>query len=195
MSPFFKRHSNNTPWMTLALICTISRIFIAPFLAWTILEQRWIWAGGLFFYGAFSDFLDGFLARRLREETLLGALLDPLADKILLLSCFVAFMQTDSAPLVLPQWFVWLVLCREIAMILGAAFILLVRGYAVPKPTIWGKLTTLLSMLFIVGLLICSQFQCLHHGLLFFLLVVVVFFYLFSFAHYVVIGLRLVRWR
>lgn len=95
-----------------ALGITLSRILITPVFLWCLFQDVW-WgpfaAGILFVWGAYSDYLDGFLARTRGWKTDLGALLDPLADKILTLSALLAFVQMDLAP----AWMVLIITARE----------------------------------------------------------------------------------
>ncbi|HEY5037558.1 MAG TPA: CDP-diacylglycerol--glycerol-3-phosphate 3-phosphatidyltransferase, partial [bacterium] len=95
-----------------ANLVTLSRILVAPiFLILIFRDELWAkWtAGFLFAWGAVSDYLDGYLARRYKLRTNFGTLLDPLADKILFLSVFVAFVQLDLAP----AWMVVVIAARE----------------------------------------------------------------------------------
>ncbi len=80
----------------IANLLTMSRIVVAPiFLILIFRDELWCkWtAGVLFGLGAYSDYLDGYLARKYHLYSDLGALLDPLADNVLLLSAFLAFVQ------------------------------------------------------------------------------------------------------
>jgi CDP-diacylglycerol--glycerol-3-phosphate 3-phosphatidyltransferase len=96
----------------IANLLTISRIVVAPiFLVLIFRDELWCkWtAGVLFGLGAYSDYLDGYLARKYHLYSDLGALLDPLADKVLLLSAFLAFVQMQLAP----AWMVLTIMARE----------------------------------------------------------------------------------
>lgn len=98
-------------WNTANLV-TLSRIAVTPvFLVFIFRPEYWAkWVAGLLFaWGAISDWLDGYLARRYNLRTDLGALLDPLADKILILSVLVSFVQLD----LVPSWMVVIIAARE----------------------------------------------------------------------------------
>jgi len=95
-----------------ANLVTYSRIVVTPFFLILIFRPEvWAkWTGGILFaWGAYSDYLDGYLARRYHLRTDVGALVDPLADKILFLSAMLAFVQMQLAP----AWMVAVILARE----------------------------------------------------------------------------------
>ena len=103
--------SAQSKW-NIANLVTLSRILVAPlFLVFIFRDELWAkWTAGLLFaWGALSDYLDGYLARKNNLRTDFGALMDPLADKILLLTVFVSFVQLDLAP----SWMVVIIAARE----------------------------------------------------------------------------------
>ncbi len=105
------RNQTGSRWNS-ANIITLSRILVAPlFLIFIFRDELWAkWTAGLLFaWGAISDYLDGYLARKYNLRTDFGALLDPLADKILLLTVFVSFVQLDLVPV----WMVVIIAARE----------------------------------------------------------------------------------
>lgn len=100
--------------LTWANILTSLRVFIAPAFFYFIITDQPVHtrvAILLFGIGALTDFLDGYIARRLSEESELGNFLDPLADKILVLSAFFSFVFLDIAPL----WLVLVIIARDAA--------------------------------------------------------------------------------
>ena len=72
-----------------------------------------LWLVGLFAVAAISDILDGWLARYLHEHTFLGACLDPIVDKLLVLSVFATLALFHTPLFALPRWFVMLVFIKE----------------------------------------------------------------------------------
>lgn len=96
-------------------VLTIFRIFLVPFLVVVLLtrfdEKEWVGLG-LFWLAASTDFLDGWIARRRKQVTTLGQLLDPIADKLLTAAAFVSLVQIGLAP----AWMVVVVLGREFAV-------------------------------------------------------------------------------
>ena len=96
----------------IANLVTLSRILVTPlYLLLIFREEVWAkWAAGLLFaWGAISDYLDGYLARKYDLKSDFGALLDPLADKILLLSVFISFVELE----LVPAWMVVIIAARE----------------------------------------------------------------------------------
>ncbi|MCL4837524.1 MAG: CDP-diacylglycerol--glycerol-3-phosphate 3-phosphatidyltransferase [Thermoanaerobaculia bacterium] len=104
-------------WLNLPNLLTLFRILLVPVIVAVLLtrfEGREFVGLGLFLLAALTDFLDGFLARRRRQVTRLGKLLDPAADKILTTAAFIALVEID--PLVTPAWMVALIVSREFAV-------------------------------------------------------------------------------
>ncbi len=110
--------SRPSPWTSaeshwnLANLISFSRIAVTPFFLFFIFRpELWAkWAAGLLFaWGAVSDYLDGALARKYNLRSSFGALLDPLADKVLFLSVFVSLVQLD----LVPAWMVVVIMARE----------------------------------------------------------------------------------
>lgn len=96
----------------IANLVTMSRIGVTPFyLIFIFRDEVWAkWTAGLLFaWGAVSDYIDGYLARKYKLQSDFGALLDPLADKILLLSVFVSFVELE----LVPAWMVVIIAARE----------------------------------------------------------------------------------
>ncbi|GMU66143.1 MAG: CDP-diacylglycerol--glycerol-3-phosphate 3-phosphatidyltransferase [Acidobacteriota bacterium] len=98
-------------------LLTVGRILLVPILVTVLFTKvpgkEWVGLG-LFLAAALTDFLDGFLARRWRQVTRLGQLLDPAADKILMASAFVSLIELE--PEVTPAWMVAVILAREFAV-------------------------------------------------------------------------------
>ena len=97
-------------------LITLLRFLMVPPFVWLLLEGRHGQALALFFIAGFSDGLDGFLAKRYGWTSRLGGLLDPLADKLLLLSAFVTLGYLG----LLPVYLVGLVLLRDVVIVSGA---------------------------------------------------------------------------
>lgn len=98
-------------------ILTIVRILLVPILVVVLLtkfEGKELVGLALFLFAALTDFLDGFLARRLNLVSRLGQLLDPAADKILVAAAFISLVELD--PRVTPSWMVVAILAREFAV-------------------------------------------------------------------------------
>lgn len=124
--------------MNLPNSITLGRIVLVPVIIAMIVARRWEWAFALFVLAGVSDAVDGFLAKRFAMATELGAFIDPLADKALLVSLYVALAVVEA----LPAWLTILVVFRDV-VILGAVIVswLLERPIAI-KPLMVSKLNT-----------------------------------------------------
>jgi len=112
-------------------------------------------AGGCFFVACWSDFLDGYLARRYGTITRVGKLLDPLADKLMVMAALVMLCAVPRTPAV-PAWLVVIIVGREIA-ITGLRSILVEEGYVLAAEEL-GKYKTIFQMFAIHGLLLHYDF-------------------------------------
>ncbi len=99
---------------------------------------------------ALSDALDGFLARRFGWQTRLGGLLDPLADKLLLVGCFIALTYVGAVPLLLTL----LVLARDVVIVAGAIAWRLLLGPLTARPSLLSKLNTLAQIALVLAVLV-----------------------------------------
>ena len=131
-------------------LISIGRILLVGPVAWSLIEQRFGLTLVLFTIAGVSDALDGFLAKRFGWVSRLGSLLDPLADKILLVTIFVLLGWFAM----LPPWLVVLALLREV-LILGGAFAyhLLVGPFA-GEPTPASKVNTFLQITLVIAVLL-----------------------------------------
>ena len=130
--------------MSIPNLITLARILLVPVLVWAIIAGEMRLAFLLFLAAGISDAVDGFLAKRFGMATELGAYLDPLADKVLIVSIYVALGITG----VLPAWLVILVVSRDI-MIVGAVLLSWLVGNPVAiKPVLVSKLNTAAQIVF-----------------------------------------------
>ena len=130
---------------TLPNLLTATRLVLAPFVAWRLLVHDLDGAFWLFAAAALTDLLDGNLARLLNQRSVLGAWLDPIADKVMLLSTLSMLCLTG----VLPLWLLWVVLVRDGVILAGAeAFRRLTGGLDV-RPTLSGKLAVALEFVLV----------------------------------------------
>ena len=125
-------------------LITLARILLVPVVVWTIATGQMYFAFLLFLAAGISDAIDGFLAKRFGMKTELGAYLDPLADKVLIVSIYVALGITG----VIPLWIVILVVSRDF-MIVGAIILswLVDRPVAI-KPHMISKANTAVQIIF-----------------------------------------------
>jgi len=132
-------------------IITLARLLSVPLTVWLILEARFASAFWIFVAAGISDAADGFIAKRFDSRTRLGALLDPIADKALLVGVYV----TLGAAGHLETWLVILVVFRDLLIVGGY---LLVQALAQPmrsEPLVVSKINTALQIL-LVGLLLAQ---------------------------------------
>jgi cardiolipin synthase (CMP-forming) len=125
-------------------IITLGRIILVPIIVWAIASSQMEIALAIFLIAGVSDAVDGFLAKRFNMASELGALLDPLADKALLVSIYVALGIWGAVP----RWIVILVVSRDI-MIVSAVIVSWLFGKPIPmKPLMVSKLNTAAQVAF-----------------------------------------------
>jgi len=141
---------------------SLARLFLAPVFVITVLYHRQ--DNPLFAYlplivfltAIITDAIDGYVARRYNQTTRLGVILDPLADKFLLIVAFITLALTKAAApsLRIPAWVAIIVITRDIFIVMGSLIIYLMFGYIEFKPSMPGKITTVFQMLTILAVLI-----------------------------------------
>jgi cardiolipin synthase len=125
-------------------IITLGRILLVPLVIWAIASNQMAIAFVIFVVAGVSDAVDGFLAKRFNMTTEIGALLDPVADKALLVSIYVALGIWGA----IPRWLVILVVSRDV-MIVGAVIVSWLLRNPVPmKPLMVSKLNTVAQVAF-----------------------------------------------
>jgi len=127
---------------TLPNLITLARLCAVPLAVWLVVQHRLDLAFWLFVAAGISDAVDGWLARRQGLRSAVGAILDPIADKLLLVSMYVtlAFMQ------VLPDWLAILVVFRDV-LIVGGVLLLYMLGHSIAiRPLLVSKLNTTLQI-------------------------------------------------
>ena len=110
----------------------------------------------LFVLGVASDALDGFLARLQNQQTELGALLDPIADKFLILGTLISCSTIHGLPawMRVPAWFNLVVISRDVLLVAGTIVLFLIRGRWNVRPSRLGKWTTFTKMLVVPSVLL-----------------------------------------
>jgi cardiolipin synthase (CMP-forming) len=121
----------------------MARILCVPLIVWAISSGHLLPAFVLFLAAGVSDAVDGFLAKRFHMTTELGALLDPLADKALIVSIYVALGFTEA----LPRWMVILVVSRDILIVGGFLLAMLIDRPMPVRPHPVSKLNTVAQIL------------------------------------------------
>jgi cardiolipin synthase len=134
------------PIFTVANQLTLLRMALAPILVVLVLARSHTWAVVVFILAGVTDLLDGFIARRGHQQTTLGAMLDPVADKVLLASSYVALTWGPGLACPLPVWLTVIVLSRDAIIILSVAIVNFTVGRRVFHPSLLGKLCTVLQL-------------------------------------------------
>lgn len=117
---------------------TLLRMAFVPFIVIQLVDARYLSALILFIIAGFSDGLDGLLARKLHQQTLLGQYLDPIADKLLLSTMFPALSILHKIP-----WkYTVLVFSRDISILAASAVLFAIAGLRDFRPSIFGKANT-----------------------------------------------------
>lgn len=147
--------------LNLANRITITRIVLTPLFIAAIVYGRQDIALFLFSLAIISDALDGFIARTRNQKTILGTILDPVADKILLISAFICLAIVNNLPanIKLPAYVSIIVISRDAIIVLGSIIIYVVKGGLKVEPSAWGKITTFFQMTTIVAILIQSKYS------------------------------------
>jgi len=148
--------------MTTANKVTIFRILLIPFFVVEILyyvqtgsETHRLLGILSFFIAAACDGVDGYIARRYNQRSELGAILDPLADKLLLVSGIV-LLSFDHSPRLesVPLWLTGTIIGRDILLLVGLLVIQITVGKVTVKPNIVGKIATVLQMMVVMWILL-----------------------------------------
>jgi cardiolipin synthase len=136
--------------MTVPNLITTIRIILAPVFVIYLINDQFLAALIVFLLCALSDGLDGMVARLMNQRSKLGAYLDPLADKLLLVAAFV----TLSVRGYLPAWLTVLVFSRDTIILLGVLVLFLNRMEFTIKPTPVSKVTTWLQFITVLAVLL-----------------------------------------
>jgi CDP-diacylglycerol--glycerol-3-phosphate 3-phosphatidyltransferase len=148
--------------MTTANKITILRILLIPFFVVELLyyletgdEVHRLLALLTFAVTAILDGVDGYVARRYNQKSELGAILDPLADKLLLVSAIIT-LSFHHGPYLgqIPLWLTGTILGRDLLLVIGIAVIRLTVGKVAVRPRIVGKIATVLQMIVVIWILL-----------------------------------------
>jgi len=130
-------------------VLTTARLILVPFIGWLLYRRDFGIALLVVFIAGVSDGFDGWLARRNQWTSRIGAYLDPLADKALLVTLFILLGVTK----VIPLWLAILVPARDVFILLMVAAGFLLTKVREFPPSIWGKVSTIIQMGAAVGLI------------------------------------------
>ena len=143
--------------LTLANQLTLLRIALIPAFVILVLYGRLGWALTAFLSAGITDALDGLIARRAGQKTTLGAWLDPMADKLLLVTAFIVLTVPDTGlRFRIPLWLTVLVISRDIAIVLTVAVVNLAIGRKTFAPSLLGKTATAVYILTCLVVLVAN---------------------------------------
>ena len=146
---------------TLSNQLTVARMAMVPIFVLLVMYGMMGWALIVFLLAGVTDMLDGWLARWLHQRTVLGTYLDPIADKMLLTASFVT-LSIQSVPIKnhIPVWATALFISRDIIIVVSALIIYIATGFRNFRPSVYGKITTLLQL---AAVLVTIWFSYLGH--------------------------------
>jgi cardiolipin synthase len=133
---------------------TSLRLIASPVLVWLLIQFRFRAALALVLLAGLTDWLDGFAARRFGASGRLGAILDPLADKTMLVLLFITLGLLGFIPL----WLAALVIIRDMVIVAGAALLRFFRDIRIFKPSGLGKVSTFFQIVFVLLVLLHTAF-------------------------------------
>jgi len=145
--------------VTVPNLLTVFRMVLIPVFVSLVFYQRFVLALFIFVLAGVTDGLDGLLARRFDQKSQLGTILDPIADKLLLVTSFVVlsmrsvFPQPLPSHLPIPFWVTVAVISRDVFILVGAAAINIVTGFRGFRPSMLGKVNTTVQIV-AIGLII-----------------------------------------
>jgi cardiolipin synthase (CMP-forming) len=131
---------------------TVFRMVLIPVFVTLLFYQRFLWALGIFVLAGLTDGLDGLLARRFGQQSQLGTILDPIADKLMLVTAFIVlsmrsvFPQPLPSHLPVPFWVTIAVISRDVFITVGALAINMMTGFTGFRPSWLGKVNTIIQI-------------------------------------------------
>ena len=140
--------------VTVSNFFSLLRIIAAPLISYFLIQKLYVRGLVVFVGAALTDAFDGYFARLLDEESSLGVYLDPIADKVLVSTCFITLLLTPPPGVEIPLWFVAFVCVREGITLLAAVvlYVFGMRGIEF-SPTIMGKATMIGYLLLLIWLM------------------------------------------
>jgi cardiolipin synthase (CMP-forming) len=144
------------PILTLPNQLTLLRMGLAPVLVVLVLRHELVWAVAVFVVAGITDLLDGLIARLGHQQTRLGAMLDPVADKLLLSATFIVLTWGPALVLPIPVWLTVIVLSRDAIILISVAVVNLTVGPRVFLPSWLGKASTALQLLTVAVVLLLN---------------------------------------
>lgn len=184
--------------LTIPNLLTFLRIALTPVFAIMLVYHSAGWALIVFTIAGVSDGIDGFVARRFKQESELGTIIDPIADKLLMTTAFImltlpSVIGTSLAHLPVPFWVTATVIGRDVAIIAIAGAINVMTGFRGFKPSWLGKASTFVQVVGVILILVAAVFPANNGLFLPTTYVVVAAFAVFSGIHYIFHVAKLMR--
>jgi cardiolipin synthase len=138
--------------LTVPNMLTVFRMVLIPVFVTLLFYHRFLWALAVFVLAGLTDGLDGLLARRFSQQSQLGTILDPIADKLMLVTAFIVlsmrgvFPQPLPSHLPVPFWVTIAVISRDVFITVGALAINMMTGFRGFRPSWLGKLNTIVQI-------------------------------------------------
>lgn len=142
-------------WLTIPNLLTLVRIVMTPFILVELSQGRYMAGGWMFGGAAFTDVLDGGLARRFGGQSKIGQYFDPIADKILL-SCIYIGLAIAGA---VPVWIVLLIFARDLWILALSGVALSLTDFRDLQPSLWGKASTFFQIMAAVGVMAARAYD------------------------------------
>ena len=142
--------------LTLPNFITMLRMAMVPFFVMAVADKDYRLALWIFIIAGLTDALDGYLARRMDMESLIGAYLDPIADKLLLTVGYIALTFPQGQEVVIPLWLTILALFRDFIIMLVAGVLYIVEGIREFPPSALGKATTMALVVTVAVVLLAN---------------------------------------
>ncbi|HZW37288.1 MAG: CDP-alcohol phosphatidyltransferase family protein [Deltaproteobacteria bacterium] len=160
-APSPKERFDQARLINIANALTAIRVVLVPLFAHLLISGRVRLSLAVFAVCGISDGLDGVLARWLKQRTVVGYYLDPIADKLLMATSFIVLAYVK----ILPEWLTVLVISRDLFILVGSVLILLLVGSENIRPTALGKLNTVVQILTVLYFLANRAFPLLARNL------------------------------
>ncbi|MEN9731085.1 MAG: hypothetical protein RL488_395 [Actinomycetota bacterium] len=149
-----KTSESRPEWLNLPNSLSFLRILLVPVFLWLIVADHTFWAIGVLAFSSVTDYLDGYLARRWNQQTRLGQLLDPAADRLYIFATLLGLTLVGYVP----AWLFWVILARELVLI-PTMPMLASRGYGPLPVHFLGKAGTFCLLYAFPLLLIAKVFE------------------------------------
>ncbi len=141
--------------MTIANLITLLRLVLVPVIIWALLVDQQLMAFILFLFAGLSDAVDGAVARYFDQQSEFGTILDPIADKVMLVSVFIVLAYLGHLPL----WLTILVVSRDLLIVFGVMLAFVLSKPVTIKPLWVSKTNTAMQIILALWVLCCLAFS------------------------------------